>query len=209
MPEREPAPATVALPPGAPTALTPLLTGRRSIKELTGDVLDLEEVAGLLRHAAGVDGAGHPTYASARSAHLVSVTLVAGAVAGLHPGSYQYQASRHLLRTEALGDQRPALAAATVDAHWVSGAPAVLVLTADIRAADARFAELGPGQGDRFAWLEAGLITQNAYLWAAAVGRGVALIGGLDRAAFAREAGSVLPAGHTVLGLLPVGDPAY
>src|SRR5699024_3138328 len=200
MSEREPAAPTVALPPGAATGLTPLLTGRRSVKELTCDVLDLELVAGLLRHAAGVDGAGHPTYASARSAHLVSVTLVAGEVAGLRPGAYRYRAGRHLLRTEALGDPRPALAAATVDAPWVTAAPAVLVVAADIRGADARFAELGPGQGDRCAWLEVGLIIQSAYLWAAAVGLGVACVGGLDRAALAHEAGSVLPAGHTVLG---------
>ena len=195
------------LPPGDGTALSPLLTDRRSNKELTDEPLALEDVASLLRHAAGVDGAGRPTYASARSQYLVSVTLVAGEVIGLRPGAYRYEAGRHALRTETLGDQRPVLAAATVDAHWVAHAPAVLVLSADLAAADEFFAELGPGKGERFAWLEAGLITQNAYLWAVATGWGTVFIGGLDQAALPGVA-PVLPDGEQVLGLLPVGWPA-
>ena len=196
----------MALPPGEGTSLSPLLSARRSVKELTDEPLALAEVAGLLRHAAGVDGAGRPTYASARAQYLVSVTLVAGEVIGLRPGAYRYLDDRHALRTGTLGDQRPALAGATVDAHWVTGAPAVLVLSADLTAADEYFAELGSGQGDRFAWLEAGLITQNAYLWAAAVDLGVAFIGGLEQAGLAGA--GVVPDGENVLGLLPVGWPA-
>lgn len=202
----------VTLPPGEGTALSPLLSGRRSVKELDGEPMALEDVAGLVRHAAGVDGAGRPTYASARAQYLVSVTLVAGEVTGLRPGAYRYLGDRHALRTMRVGDVRPALAAATVDAPWLAGAPAVLVLSAQLDAADDYFAELGPGQGERFAWLEAGLITQNAYLWAAATGWGTVFIGGLDQAGL-DQAGlpgvaPLVPGGEQVLGLLPVGRPA-
>ncbi len=198
----------MALPPGEGTALSQLLTDRRSTKELSNEALTLEVVAGLLRHAAGVDGAGRPTYASARAQYLVSVTLVAGEVVGLRPGAYRYLGSRHALRTHTLGDLRPGLAAATVDAQWLAGAPAVLVLSADLTGANHYFAELGAVQGERFAWLEAGLITQNAYLWAAATGWGTAFIGGLNQAALPGVAEQVVPGGEHVLGLLPVGRPA-
>ena len=199
--------ALIVLPSAGGTALSPLLTARRSAKELTDEPLALAEVASLLRHAAGVDGAGRPTYASARAQYLVSVTLVAGEVIGLRPGAYPYLGARHALSTGTLGDLRPALADATVDAHWVAGAPAVLVLSADLEAANDYFAELGPGQGDRFAWLEAGLITQNVYLWAAATGWGTVFVGGLDEVALSGVA-PVVPEGEQVLGMLPVGWPA-
>lgn len=197
----------VTLPPGEGTVLSPLLNGRRSVKEFEEAPMALEDVASLLRHAAGVDGAGRSTYASARAQYLITVTLVAGAVIGLGPGAYRYHSGRHALRTHAVDDLRPALAAATVDAHWVANAPAVVVLSADVGAADDYFAELGPGQGERFAWLEAGLITQNAYFWASATGWGTVFIGGLDPAGLAGVA-PVVPAGERVLGLLPVGPPA-
>lgn len=199
--------ALVALPPGEGTALSPLLTDRRSVKDVTDEPLALAEVASLLRHAAGVDGAGRPTYASARAQYLVSVTLVAGEVVGLRPGAYRYLGDRHSLRTHRLGELRSELAAATVDAHWLVAVPAALVLSADLNAANDYFAELSPGKGERFAWLEAGLITQNAYLWAATTGLGTAFIGGLDQAGLARVA-PVVPEGEQVLGLLPVGWPA-
>ena len=197
----------MVLPPGDGTSLSPLLTERRSVKALTDEPLVLAEVASMLRHAAGVDGAGRPTYASARAQYLVSVTLVAGDVVGLRPGAYRYLGERHALRTRALGDLRAQVAAATVDARWLADVPALLVLSADLAAANDHFAELGLGQGDRFAWLEAGLITQNAYLWAAATGRGTGFIGGLDQAGRAGAA-PVVPDGEQVLGLLPVGWPA-
>lgn len=198
----------ITLPAGPATALTELLTERRSTKHLAASSLALDQVAGLLRHAAGVDGAGRATYASARARHLVAVTLVAGEVVGLRPGAYRYAGEEHALRTGTLGDHRPALAAATIDADWLGQAPAILVLSADLDAADEFFVELGPGRGERFAWLEAGLITQNAYLWAAAEGVGTAFIGGLDQAGLPAAARAVVPATHTVLGLLPVGWPA-
>lgn len=197
----------VVLPPGAGTVVSPVLTDRRSVKELDAEPMALEEVAGVLRHAAGVDGAGRRTYASARAQYLVSVTLVAGEVTGLRPGAYRYLGDRHALRTVRVGDVRPAVAAATVDAQWLAGAPAVLVLSADLARADDYFAELGPGQGERFAWLEAGLITQNAYLWSAATGWGTVFIGGLDQAGLPGVA-PLVPGGEQVLGLLPVGRPA-
>lgn len=200
--------ALVALPPVEGTALSPLLTDRRSVKEFTDEPLALPEVASLLRHGAGVDGAGRPTYASARSQYLVSVSLVAGDVIGLRPGAYRYLGGRHALRTHALGDLRPGLAAATVDAHWLADVPALLVLSADMDAANDCFAELGPRQGEQFAWLEAGLITQNAYLWAAATGLGTVFIGGLDQAALPGLSAGIVPTGEQVLGLLPVGWPA-
>lgn len=199
--------AVVTLPPGAQTVLSPVLADRRSVKELSDEPMALEEVAGLVWHAAGVAVAGRPVYASARAQYPVTLTVVAGDVTGLRPGAYRYLRDRHTLRTHSLGDHRAALAAATVDAHWLADVPAVLALSAGVGAANDFFAELGAGQGERFAWLEAGLITQNVYLWAAATGWGTAFIGGLDQGMLPGAAPAV-PDGEQVLGLLPVGWPA-
>lgn len=138
----------------------------------------------------------------------MGVTVVAGQVRGLPAAAYRYRGARHELTPVAPGDHREALAAATVDAHWLARCPVLVLLSADTTAADDHFRELGPAQGERFAWFEAGLIAQNLYLWAAAAGLGTVFIGGLDAPAVARAAHPLLPAGESVLGLLPLGRPS-
>lgn len=200
----------VELPDASSTPLTGLLAVRRSVKEFSDAPLGLTELAGALRHAAGQTGPGpgSRSYAAARARYLVGVTVVVGQVSGLPAAAYRYCGPRHELTPAAPGDHREALAAATVDAHWLARCPVLVLLSADPAAAADHFGELGPGQGERFAWLEAGLIAQNLYLWAAAAGLGTVFIGGLDAPAVARAAHPLLPAGESVLGLLPLGRPS-
>jgi hypothetical protein len=80
------------------------------------------------------------------------------------------------------------------------------VLSADLAHAEASFADQGRGRGEHFTWLEAGLMSQNLYLWAAARNLATALIAGLDGSRIGSGAGSL--DGHSVLGLLPVGNGA-
>ncbi|MGC0274083.1 nitroreductase family protein [Pseudactinotalea sp. Z1739] len=165
--------------------------------------LGIADVGGALRHAAGrVTGAAH---ASARAQYLVTATAIIGQVRGLAPGAYEYDGAVHRLTMRACDDHRERLARATVDASWAAHCPMLVLLSTRAEHADGYFAELGPGQGERFAWLEAGLIAQNLYLWASATGHGTVFIGGLDRPAMADAAAPLLPAGHTVLGIMPLG----
>lgn len=196
----------VELPDGSSTALTGLLAARRSVKEISDEPLGLVELAGALWHAAGRAGTGRQSHASARAQYLVAVTVVVGEVDDLPVAAYRYGGG-HELTHVAPGDHREALAVATVDAHWLARCPALVLLSADTAAANDSFRELGSAQGERFAWLEAGLIAQNLYLWAAAAGLGTVFVGGLLEPAITRAAAPLLPAGQTVLGVMPLGRP--
>ena len=145
-----------------------------------------------------------------RSAQPIEIDCGPGVGVGEEsPGERcEHRGARHELTPVAPGDHREALAAATVDAHWLARCPVLVLLSADTTAADDHFRELGPAQGERFAWFEAGLIAQNLYLWAAAAGLGTVFIGGLDAPAVAQAAHPLLPAGESVLGLLPLGRPS-
>lgn len=196
-------PISVALPSGPETPLSPLLVHRRSVKSFPDSVLGIADLGGALRHAAGrVTGAAHAT---ARGQYLVTVTAIIGQVRDLASGAYEYDGAVHRLTRRTAGDHRERLARATVDAAWAAHCPMLVLLSTHAEHADGYFAELGPGQGERFAWLEAGLIAQNLYLWASATGHGTVFIGGLDAPAMADAAAPLLPTGHTALGIMPLG----
>src|SRR5699024_258243 len=160
-------------------------------KEFTSQPLSLEHLGGALAHAAR-RGPARP-YASARNQHLITLTIIAGRVGGLPPGAYQSAPAEHALLPGPPGGHRPGPAAGTVDATWLARCPAIVMLSADHRRAEASFAELGPGKGEHFAWLEAGLLAQNLYLWAGATGLGTVFIGGLHTSVLARAAERLLP----------------
>ncbi len=196
----------LALPHSAPPCLAEIRADRRSVKEYDAEPVDLDTVGSVLWTAASMR-AGR-AHASARGRYLVTTTVISGDVEGLPPGAYRYSAREHHLTLVRSGDHRAGLAEATIDAPWLTTCPLILMLSSDIERADKHFEELPPGQGERFAWLEAGLITQNVYLWTAATGLGTVFVGGLDGTAAARMASALCNEGETLLGLMPIGRPA-
>lgn len=193
------------------SALEVILARRRTTRSFSSDRLEQDALRAILRAAHGHSGDGHRTAPSAHALHLVGVTVVAGAVDGLSPGVHVHDPERGRLDPVLSGDHRDTVAdAALVDAAWLRTAPSLLLLTADLAAANAHFAEQPPRgrRGERYVWLEAGHISQNVYLRATELGLGVALVAGLDDDALVAHEPRVLPAGHHPLGLIAVGHPA-
>jgi SagB-type dehydrogenase family enzyme len=100
--------------------------------------LDLERLAGVLFHAAGVSraktypGGGRVHFRAAPSTgalYQTEVYVVAGAVAGLAPGVYHFGPGDWSLRQLRAGDFRAALARAAAD-DAIAGQPASVVLSA-------------------------------------------------------------------------------
>lgn len=81
------------------------------------------------------------------------------------------------------------------------------LLATTLSTGPARSRPYGSAHG-RFCWLEAGLLTQNIYLWAADNGLGTVFVGGLDPTKTQAVTASWLPSSHSVLGILPIGHPA-
>lgn len=121
-------------------------------------------------------------------------------------GHTTYKASDHKLVVGRSGDHRGRIAASTIDAcDWLADCPALLLLTADLDAAHVRFDDLPEGSGERFVWLEAGLLTQNVYLSATEQGLGTCIIAGFEDDVMTTACRDLIPKRHGVLGILALG----
>lgn len=198
----------VALPAPAGT-LHPLLLARRSTKAFAGQPLSLPEVAAALWAVAGTTRDGHRVTPSARATYPMTATLVSAATTGLPAGAYRYDPASHALTDVCAGDHRATLANLTLDAPWLATCPAALLLSADLVAARSRFPDQPPEHGERFIWVELGHAAQNLYLWAADRGLGTVLLAGLDDDRAASTMPPLLPAGHQLLGVLPIGQATW
>ena len=165
--------------------LQELLRRRRTNRAFAERPLSRDDLGSLLWAACGETGDGHRTSPSAHALQLVTVSVV--------------------------DEEHRAGAAATslVDEDWLRTAAVLLLLSADLSAANEHFADQPPlgRRGERYAWLEAGHISQNVYLRATEMGLGVAFVAGLDDDALLRHEPPVVPDGHHPLGLIAVGHP--
>lgn len=189
-------------------AVAELLRRRRSTKSYLPDHISFQALSRLLRATIGVVPAGQRPYGSAQARYDVAVTVVAAAVEGLAPAVYLYLPAEHVLVHREKGDHRSRLARGTLDAGWLTQCPVVLLLSADLSAANRAFGDQGAGRGESFCWFEAGLVGQNIYLWAAENSLGTVFLGGLDSVEVQAATRRWIPQSHTVLGMLPVGRPA-
>ncbi len=185
----------IALPPperGLPGALMQALAGRRSVRAFRTDPLPPQMLSNLLWAADGVnrDGGGR-TAPSALAANEIRV------IAALPDGAYAYDPVAHALDLVAEADVRRV----TGYQDFVDEAPLDLVYVAD----HDRMTLVPVSQREGFAWVAAGAIAQNVYLYCAAAGLGSVLRAWIDREAIARALG--LPMNQHVLLSQTVGFP--
>ncbi len=201
----------IALPsPGAAPRLAGLLDERRSSRSYTSGPLPVEVVAEVVCAAQGGTAGARRTVPSAHAGYGVSVSVAVSRVQSLGSGLYRYAPVDHSLTMVTGEDVVPRLAAACiVDADWVADSAAIVVLSTDFENARTEFADQWPyGQrGERYAWLEAGHISQNVYLACAELGVGVTFVGGVDERMLGERDGRsvVLPPEHELLGMLTLG----
>ena len=185
-----------------------ILLSRRSTKQFTDRPLSLADIAHALWTVAGTTMGGRRVGASARATYPVAATLIAGDIDGLAMGAYLYDPAEHTLAITRSGDQRQAVADASLDAgNWLPACSAAILLSADVAAARERFPDQPADHGERFVWIEVGLAAQNAYLWAAERGVGTVLLAGLDDERAVESCHGLIPDRHELLGILPLGEP--
>jgi SagB-type dehydrogenase family enzyme len=180
------------LPP--PTALPAItlervLRDRRSHYHYSAEPLPLTALADLLHHAVRIlPRAKHgaetaPPLSSAPSAgghNPVGVHLAARNVDGLDAGLYTYDRHKHSLTMTGIGDPSPSLIAIYGQAEFVDRVPVTVLLTVTLRDPIARYGL----RHYRTLHIDTGVVTQNLYLVATALGlRGCAVAGYRDAAA--------------------------
>ncbi|HJL18968.1 MAG TPA: SagB/ThcOx family dehydrogenase [Sandaracinaceae bacterium LLY-WYZ-13_1] len=178
------------------TTLTRALATRRSVRHYADGAIDRASLGQLLWAAQGLTSdEGGRTAPSAGATYPMEVYAV---TAG---GVFHYRPATHALHRVHGGDARPALQRAALGQDPVGDAPLVVLVAADPRPTERRYAS----RAERYVLMEAGHVAQNVLLTATALDLGAVPIGAFDDAAVARAAH--LPEAHRPLYLIPVGRP--
>lgn len=172
---------------------------RRSARDFTGQALEIDSVGQLLWAAQGVTSSqGRRTAPSAGALYPLEVYIVAGKLADLDPGVYQYRPDDHSLSLHVSGDVRIELARAARQA-WIADAPMVLVVAAVYERTRRKYGS----RTERYVHMEVGHVAQNIYLQTESLGLGTVMVGAFRDA----EIQTVLhlPSREAPLALMPVG----
>ena len=178
---------SISLPSPSSTddkTLTRVISERRSHREFSENSIQLNEVSLLLWAAQGITDSGEKRSAPSAGAQYPShLYVIAGNVAGISPGVYQYSATEHCLDLHVTNNVQEALCDAAIDDQpWVREAALTIVLTADFELMKDHFYDQEPQgeRGERYIYLEAGSIAQNIQLQACSIDLGAVLVGGFD-----------------------------
>ncbi len=158
-------------------ALDDAIAQRRSCRELFHRPLLAAELSNLLHAAHGITGrrTRYLQYAapSAGGLYPFDIYLFVNHVEGFPPGLYQYVVNKHGLCLLHGGDFKKRLYNAGLDQELFLQAGAVVVFSAEF----ARVCDKYGQRGYRYAYIEAGHMSQNIALVAAALGLGSVPVG--------------------------------
>lgn len=180
---------------------------RKSVRNFEGRSLTLAQISALLLAGDGLThGQGKYALRSAPSGgalYPIEMYVVVAAVDSLKPGIYHFQVADSSLVLLAEGDFGARLAAAALDQEFIGAAPINIVLTARFERATKKYAD----RGYRYAYIEAGSISQNIYLAATALDLGTVAVGAFIDKAVDGLIG-IDGAEEAALLIMPVGHPA-
>lgn len=194
---RLPAPATEST-----MSVEAALHSRRSVRSFQDEEVTLAQLGQLLWAAQGItDAEGHRTAPSAGARYPIELLVVAGTVTGLSVGIYRYRPHEHALVPHVDSDRRDALVRSAVQQDWIADAPAIIAIASVDERTRARYRD----RTERYVAIEVGLVGENIYLQATALGLGTTMVG-----AFQDEAVTAvlqLDRSERPLALMPVGRP--
>ncbi len=178
------------------------LQNRRSTRKFANRSLELAQISQLLWAGDGINNPqGKRTAPSGKAAYPMDLYLVAGerGVTGLAPGIYHYNVADHALEPVAKGDFRAAVAKACNSQVWMTEAPVILVISGDYKRSEVKNGDKAP----LYTHIEAGLIAQNIFLEAGALGLGAGVAGGMNDKALGQAL--KLPPANIPFLVMPVG----
>lgn len=189
-PAEPPSAGLPAVPLPAPRALPDItladaIEQRHSSTTFAARPMEFAVLAALLEQAAGVRG-HRPGYnvrdfpvrraPSAGGLAPIDLYVVANAVDGLTQGLYCYRPSAPGLVRVDTGNMRAKVAEAGIAADWLFHAPAVLFLAVDMSRVDWKYGV----RSYRFVHVDLGVLTQNLYLVATALGLNTCAVAAFD-----------------------------
>lgn len=160
-----------------------LLRRRRTNRNFAREALPRHAIDRLLWAAQGVTHEdGRRTAPSAQALHPIRLSVTAGNISGLEAGIYEARANNPTrLELRVAGDHRWRLKQAALDDQpWIATAAAVISVCANLATSAQAFAGQPPygSRGLRYAYIEAGAVSQNIQLHATAAGYSSVLVAG-------------------------------
>ena len=150
---------------------------RRSVRNYSGKLITLSQLSQLLYSAQGITGKLYDqplrTAPSAGALYPIEVYVIVNSVEGLARGIYHYAVLNHSLELVKSGDFRKEITAAGLEQEMLGDADVTFVLSAIFDRVRHKYGE----RGFRYAYIEAGHISQNIYLQAVSLGLGSVSIG--------------------------------
>jgi SagB-type dehydrogenase family enzyme len=196
-------PQTVMLPSpedDSGMTLVEALETRRSVRDYTDAPVTLEQLARLLQSAQGITcQRGYRSAPSAGATYPMTLYVVSENVAGLQPAIYIFDPFEMSLDPLREGEYLQELAGAALGQRCIDRAALAIVMVADYSVTTDIYGD----RGVMYVHMEAGHISQNIYLQAAALELGTVAVGAfLDD-----EVSAVLglDEGSTPLYIMPVG----
>jgi SagB-type dehydrogenase family enzyme len=189
------------------TDLDKIISARRSIRNYTGQSLNLAQVARLLQSA---DGLTHSfgkynlrTAPSGGALYPVDIYIIASGIDSLADGLYHFQVSDSNLELIKPGDFRERIFKASFEQECVGGAPLNIILTARFTRSAKKYSD----RGFRYTYMEAGAICENIYLQATALELGTVAVGAFNDDAL-NNLLEINGQTEAALLIMPVGYPA-
>ncbi len=154
-------PEPIQLPPPQTDGGQPLmrvLRDRKTIRDFSPRPLPRQLLSNLLWAGFGINrpGTGHRTAPSALNSQEIELYVATA------EGIFLYEPRTNQLRPVATGDLR----GKTGGQDFVKAAPVALVFVADL----GRLGKAPPKDRERYAWIDAGYVSQNIYLFCASEG---------------------------------------
>jgi SagB-type dehydrogenase family enzyme len=150
---------------------------RRSVRNYSRMSLTMSQLSQLLFSAQGITGKLYDqplrTAPSAGALYPIEVYVIANDVEGLPCGIYHYAVMNHSLELIKSGDFRKEITAAGLEQEMLGDADVTFVLSAIFGRVCHKYGE----RGFRYAYIEAGHISQNIYLQAVSLGLGSVSVG--------------------------------
>ncbi|MCX8110608.1 MAG: SagB/ThcOx family dehydrogenase [Syntrophorhabdaceae bacterium] len=166
--------------------------------------LNLRDLSYILWTAYGFRKDGGRVVPSAGGLYPLDIYIACGQIGvkegeNMPTGLYHYLPDRHQLKTIKTNDIRRDIARASLSQMWMAEAPCMIIITAEYERITFKYRE----RGIRYAFMEAGNVSQNIFLSSFNKGLGCGIVGAFDD--YALKAVLGIKKSHEPLLVMPVG----
>ncbi len=199
---------TIKLPEfedGNPIYFKELLNKRYTVRSYKKNKpLNLMDLSYILWAAYGFKKDGGRVVASAGALYPLDIYIACGDIyvrenERLPKGLYHYLPERHELKILKTNDIRKDIARAALSQMWMAEAPCMIIITAEYERITSKYRE----RGIRYAFMEAGSVSQNIFLSSFNRGLGCGIIGAFDDNTLKAILG--IKRSHEPILVMPVG----